>query len=445
MKDKFPEYYRPSEQEFSELWKTATFVFDANVLLDIYRYSPKTSEELLGIMVDLSDRVWLPHQFAFEYHKHLDKTSSNPPNNYDDAIKQFKDLKNKIETELNKLKNRTRLDISEWMNSFDETFTQITDEINHQRIEHDKHLDNQDIPSRLDEIFIGKIGDDYSQDDLNKIYREGKERFKRSIPPGYKDTQKGEPDCYNDLVAWKQIINFAKREQTPIILVTGDTKEDWFKNTHGTKSPRPELIKEMRKQAGVSLYLYPTLQFMEYARNYLDSEVSEETLDEVETVQENYAIYRTDGFREFKNSINEMGVTPSMMDTLMDYKSPSERLGSRFAQIAGLLNNSNGLPPAITDALLEHISPSESLGSRLAQITGLLNVSNGLPPAITDALLEHISPTDYFGNSLYEISQMNEAHPPLMSSNSSESALSPEDLNDEDDELSEENIDDNDI
>lgn len=52
MKDAFPEYY--TKPKFDELWKSAVFIFDANVLLDLYRLSPRTSMELLGILENLS-------------------------------------------------------------------------------------------------------------------------------------------------------------------------------------------------------------------------------------------------------------------------------------------------------------------------------------------------------------------------------------------------------
>jgi len=50
VKKTFPGYYRPTEEEFSEHWKNCFFVFDANVLLNLYRYTPATSEPLLTIL-----------------------------------------------------------------------------------------------------------------------------------------------------------------------------------------------------------------------------------------------------------------------------------------------------------------------------------------------------------------------------------------------------------
>ena len=39
MREKFPGYYRPTAEEFDELWRSALIVPDANVLLSLYRLS----------------------------------------------------------------------------------------------------------------------------------------------------------------------------------------------------------------------------------------------------------------------------------------------------------------------------------------------------------------------------------------------------------------------
>jgi hypothetical protein len=69
MKKSFPGYYQPSDNELKQIWENCVFVIDANVLLNLYRYTPSTSEELINILEKVSDRLWLPHQAALEYHK----------------------------------------------------------------------------------------------------------------------------------------------------------------------------------------------------------------------------------------------------------------------------------------------------------------------------------------------------------------------------------------
>lgn len=63
------EYLIPSPEKKEELWNRCTFVFDTNVLLNLYRYTANTRDTLLAALDDLKDRVWLPHQVAYEYAK----------------------------------------------------------------------------------------------------------------------------------------------------------------------------------------------------------------------------------------------------------------------------------------------------------------------------------------------------------------------------------------
>src|SRR6185437_6986843 len=50
MKSLFAGYYRPTPDEFNELWKNCIFVFDASVLLDLYRSTAKTRDVVLSIL-----------------------------------------------------------------------------------------------------------------------------------------------------------------------------------------------------------------------------------------------------------------------------------------------------------------------------------------------------------------------------------------------------------
>ena len=69
MRKKFPGYCRLTESEFLQLWGNCLFTFDANVLLNLYRYTPETKDSLINIMQKVSDRIWLPYQAALEYHR----------------------------------------------------------------------------------------------------------------------------------------------------------------------------------------------------------------------------------------------------------------------------------------------------------------------------------------------------------------------------------------
>ena len=66
MKSKIWEYLTLSAEEQQNLWNNCVFVFDTNVLLNLYRYTSTARDTLLNAFEFLQNRVWLPHQVAYE-------------------------------------------------------------------------------------------------------------------------------------------------------------------------------------------------------------------------------------------------------------------------------------------------------------------------------------------------------------------------------------------
>lgn len=98
--------------------------------------------------------------------------------------------------------------------------------------------------------------------------------------------KKLEPECYGDVVVWFQLIDYAKQENKPIVLVTDDGKEDWWQESHGKKyGPRPELRQEMFSRAQVSFYLYTGDQFLEHAEKFLDLTSEPDVVEEAREVR----------------------------------------------------------------------------------------------------------------------------------------------------------------
>jgi hypothetical protein len=141
------------------------------------------------------------------------------------------------------------------------------------------------------ELFDGKVGGSYKQEEYKDIYKKGKDRYDAQIPPGYMDKSKkpDDTDQYGDLVLWLQLLDHAKVEQRPIILVTDDGKEDWWREIRGEKlGPRPELVDEFMAATGGEkwFYMYSTEQFLKYAKEYLNAEVKPEVIKEAERIKQ---------------------------------------------------------------------------------------------------------------------------------------------------------------
>ena len=279
MKDMFPEYYEP---DFDELWEQAIFVFDANALLDIFRFSPKASEELIEILEGLKDtnKIWIPHQFAYEYHKDMMSVRKDVK----DKRGRIKKLPDDIKKELNQLSTRAGFKVNEThIKEIDSIFEKILQDLSNFENEYKSRGDGNHLAEKIGQLFADSVGKCDSDPRIKDISSIGKQRFDRKTPPGFKDANKPEP--FGDLIGWFQMIAHAKKESKPLILVSNDRRgDDWFLKQNGQLKggPRPELRKEMRNEAVVDFYLYTTEAFMKHAKNYLNSQVSNETIEEIE-------------------------------------------------------------------------------------------------------------------------------------------------------------------
>lgn len=95
------------------MWNEGTFVFDTNVLLNLYRYKKETRDSILEVLEKLQDRIWIPYQVGLEFHrnrllvisdqnKKMDDFKSSIKNSISEIEKQYKDLQlNKRHADIN--------------------------------------------------------------------------------------------------------------------------------------------------------------------------------------------------------------------------------------------------------------------------------------------------------------------------------------------------------
>lgn len=86
-----------------------------------------------------------------------------------------------------------------------------------------------------------KVGGPYPLDKKKEAFEQGRKRYEKHIPPGYKDEEKNnkkgqgkeqgnsnEERRFGDLIVWVQILDKAEETGKPIVFVTDDRKEDWW-------------------------------------------------------------------------------------------------------------------------------------------------------------------------------------------------------------------------
>jgi len=65
MRNLYPAFQSRTKEHFEKIWSNCFFAFDASALLDLYRVTPSSRKEFLGILEQLKDRLWLPHKRAW--------------------------------------------------------------------------------------------------------------------------------------------------------------------------------------------------------------------------------------------------------------------------------------------------------------------------------------------------------------------------------------------
>ena len=295
MKKEFFQYYVPTTTEFDKLWKECYFVFDTNILINLYEYSSNSKEDILKVFNNIKDRLWEPHQVIDEFFKTRVGTIISQQAIYDEKYKKLEHSINEFKNDIDS-KNHPFLPLK-YKEEINEQLSADLKNIKKRFEEQKKNcssLENDLILKELTYLLTNKIGKPYSERDLKNIFKEGAERYNKHIPPGFKDM--GKPAYlefgYGDLIIWKQILDFAKLNKKPIIFVTNDTKEDWWWiNNKYTISPRPELIKEIKENSDVSFYMYKLENFLDKYEKYntkVDSKFEKIKSDTFTEIREMY-------------------------------------------------------------------------------------------------------------------------------------------------------------
>lgn len=297
MKSLFRGYYQPNEEEFAELWANCIFVFDTNALLNLYRYPQKTREIFINILQTLTGRIWIPFQVAYEYHQHLNSVLYIQDNSYASFQRTVTDymdeLSEKIEIKA-KQSNYPNNTIEKLLSILIQSKKSIIKELHSLDYE---RPNLEKVKEEINQIIGDKVGRCYSQDQLEKIYEQGKKRYQFKIPPGFSNYEYKKnrtsfynevvfKDEYNDLVKWLQIIEKAKDKETlAVILISDSSKEDWIYSAKGRNMGiRPELINEFFIETDKKpIYMYNSEQFMVYAQEYFfthnDDNIEEAIMD----------------------------------------------------------------------------------------------------------------------------------------------------------------------
>jgi hypothetical protein len=227
------------------------------------------------------DRLWIPHQVALEYQENKESRIKKVNQSYENINKGLEETKKSIPQDegiKNILENSAK-EVEKYKQSFLES----------SRI--------KNISQKIDSLFSQKnIGEKpENQLELDAIYQDGEERYKKNMPPGFKNNKKTDSylhlglkfECkYGDLILWKQVLKQVQNKSLSyIVFITSENQEDWWRKEQGEiLGPRRELIREILDAGASMFHMYKPDQFLKYALEYFDIEIQEESIQQVEEV-----------------------------------------------------------------------------------------------------------------------------------------------------------------
>lgn len=288
MREAFPEHFVGEAERQQKLWADCIFVLDTNVLLDLYRFSDSAREALFKVMESLGGRLWIPYQVATEYFENRLAVIEAQSEAYAKSITGLKVAKEKFNSG-----SRHPFVSDEVFHQFISSYDLMIKELEDKQETYISFVGEDVIKAKIGTLLSGRVGEAYSEEQLQEVAVEGEQRYLENIPPGFQDggkmpeatTKKLRLKKFGDLILWKQVIEKAKAANKPVILVTGEKKDDWWlKSNKGLVSALPALTKEFMDAVNQDFYLYATDRFLLKANDYLKQDTSAGVVEEVRAI-----------------------------------------------------------------------------------------------------------------------------------------------------------------
>ena len=297
----FGAYLPISEAERNALWEKAIIVFDANVLLQFYRYGPNTRKEVIDLLSDrLSKRVYLPYHVALEFFR-------NRPKLIDEDARRVSDLETRLikwVADLSSMVEESRLyelgvvsDSQQLADRANAAVDALRSELKKVSGEYPDLKNDDSVVNFVATLVQDSIGSCPDQSQVSEWDKLAEDRYRRKIPPGFEDSKTKNGDFVDrnvtyfgangDVYVWLQLLQAvveARERFEAVIFVTNDQKKDWWEIASGKVSgPRVELKQEITEAGARFFHMYTLSQFLEHLKAAPGDarKISAATLDEV--------------------------------------------------------------------------------------------------------------------------------------------------------------------
>lgn len=293
MRERFRGWYKPTDAEAQLLWERGTIALDANVLLAPYRISLKARNDLFAAVDAFKEQMWVPYQAGLEYQQNRLRVVAAQRAAYDEIRRELDSAAKRLQS---RRADHPVLDPGEFRQVVTAAFDSVRRHVDraekgHPEVFRDDRDDDM-VRDKWDELLADRVGEKLNVDDA--WLREAEKRYAALRPPGFADQKKDAPArVYGDLILWCELLNFvsARADETkadaPMIFVTDDRKEDWWRIEQGQPlGPHPELAEEMAAKGGKPFWIYSVGRFVQIVAERMgwpqSSDVARE-LDEADT------------------------------------------------------------------------------------------------------------------------------------------------------------------
>ncbi|BDI53750.1 MULTISPECIES: PIN-like domain-containing protein [unclassified Escherichia] len=311
MRNSFSGFYGISEDSIGTVFtsENTIFIFDANILLTLYRCEEETRNRFFEIWENIKERCWFPHQVCLEYQRNRLKVVKDSR----DALEK---IPKKIKASINELKkqvfdgehNQTISRYSNLKGEIDILFTQIENIVNEFSENHiDARKCNIDflkkhdvIRDQIDELTEGRIGSaPQEQSVIDALNKSGKIRYKYKIGPGFEDSVDKQSSFYSfdginydaeygDYYVWSQILEYVSgKPGSNVVYVSNDAKSDFYYKIEGKiRGPNESLRSEIKKHGAAEFLLQNVDTFLHHAKNHLNARIDENVITELTNASE---------------------------------------------------------------------------------------------------------------------------------------------------------------
>jgi hypothetical protein len=285
VRDHFTAWYPLDDEQREKFIREGLVALDTNILLDLYRMNADARQDLLSLLKQLGNRLWVPNQVALEFHRNRFNVIYDQQDIIEKTRKVISESATKLREAVSQLRDHPVIDRRLLGDTINSAFAQINiylDEACKEPVLSIEAARRGDpVLDAVTELLSGRVGKAYDPDRMAKVTAEAKKRIQDKRPPGYADAKKEEDKKVGDYVLWRQLMDEANQRMVPTLLITNDQKEDWYRRLHGiTIGPRPELIEEMLQESGVSFHAQTLARFIQNASPVLKP-VKDATVSEV--------------------------------------------------------------------------------------------------------------------------------------------------------------------